>query len=80
MKLEYEVKGVVLDEKDIVKIHEYYKNYNMAEYLVAVHKIDKTKAMECAPGILHLIEEHGYEEADAIKEILKKENDTNETN
>ena len=80
MKLEYEIKGVVLDEKDIINIHEYYKNYSMAEYLVAVHKVDESKAFVYAAGVLHLIEEHDYEEVDAIKEILKKENDNNENN
>ena len=80
MKLEYEVKGVTLDEKDIINIHEYYKNYSMAEYLVAVHKVDESKAFEYAAGVLHLIEQHGYEEADAITKILKKETDNNENN
>lgn len=77
MKLEYEVKGVTLEAREIVAVHEYYKNYTMAEYLNANYNVDEDKAFKYAPVILHLIEEHGYTEYDAIQKILneEKEND-----
>ena len=80
MTLAYLIKGVILDENDIKEIHEYYKNYSMAEYMNAVFGVEEMKALECAPLVLELMESGEYAEIDAIQKILKeyeevKEND-----
>lgn len=71
--MKYPIKGIVLDEKDIVKIHEYYKNYSMAEYLNAVYGLEETDAFKAAAGVLDLIENHEHSETEAINKILSSE-------
>lgn len=81
MIMAYVIKGVILDERDIKEIHEYYKNYSMAEYLNAVFGVEETLAFECAPEILCLVENGEMSEIEAIQHVLKdkqeqvKEND-----
>lgn len=80
MTMAYVIKGVILFEQDIKEIHEYYKNYSMAEYLNAVFGIEENKAFDCAPSILELVENGEMSEIDAIQKVLKeyeeeKEND-----
>lgn len=77
--MKYPIKGIVLDEHDIIKIHEYYKQYSMAEYLNAVYKLPEKTAFEAATYVLNLVEHGNYVEADAIAEFLK-ENKKEETN
>jgi Mn-dependent DtxR family transcriptional regulator len=64
--LEYEIKGVKLTEKEIVQISEFYKNYSMAEYLYYTYGISEEEARNGAAAVLDMIENHGYEEHDAI--------------
>ena len=80
MVMAYVIKGVILDERDIKEIHEYYKNHSMAEYLNAVFGVEETLAFECAPLILELVENEVCSELEAIQKVLKekeqeKEND-----
>lgn len=64
--LEYEIKGVKLNERDIVQINEFYKNYSMAEYLYYAYGISEEEAYKAAAAVLDMIENEGYVEQDAI--------------
>lgn len=82
--MKYPIKGIVLDEHDIIKIHEYYKQYSMAEYLNAVHKFDEETAFKAAEFVLNAVEHGEYTEAAAIVAFLKinkeEESNNNEQN
>ena len=78
MTMAYVIKGVILFEQDIKEIHEYYKNYSMAEYLNAVFGVEETKAFDCAPLILELVESGKMSEIDAIQKVLKEYNQEKE--
>ena len=64
--LEYEIKGIKLNEQDIVQISEFYKNYSMAEYLYYTYGISEEEARTAAAAVLDMIENNGYDEHDAI--------------
>lgn len=70
MKLEYKIKGVTLDEKDILEVHEFYKQYVVAEYIMENYKASEETAWLIAADVIHYRDEHGYSEDEAIREAL----------
>lgn len=71
-RLEFPVKGVVLDEQDIKDVHEYYKIYSMAEFLHCIHGVKSSDVFILAPKVLHLVEQEGMPESEAINKVLKE--------
>lgn len=75
MKLEYTVKGVTLDVRDIVKIHEFYRKFCIIEYLLEGYSdVVKTEedARNIAADVLHLMDNHDYLEQEAIITAISK--------
>lgn len=73
MKIEYEIKGVTLDENDLVKINEYYTAACSAEYLLENYSQVKTEeqAMRLGFEVRRKMRNHGLTEEEAIDAVLK---------
>lgn len=74
MKIEYEIKGVTLDENDLIKINEYYTAACTAEYLLDNFNQVKTEkqAMKLGFEVRRKMRKYDFTEEKAIKAVLKK--------
>lgn len=71
MKIEYTIKGITLDVCDLLKIHKYYEAACTAEYIMENHNIiDETEAMKLAHEIREQMDKYGYDEDEAIEQML----------
>jgi hypothetical protein len=74
MKIKYEIKGVTLDVNDLINIHQYYEAACTAEYLMDNYDItDEKDALALGYEVRRLMNKYGYDEEEAIDEVLRKE-------
>ena len=79
MKIEYKIKGITLDESELCEIHSYYEIACTAEYLLDNYDMDEESAIETATEVRRLLmNKYGYDEEDAISEVLAQEDDDEE--
>ena len=78
MKIEYKIKGITLDESELCEIHSYYEIDCTAEYLLDNYDMDEENAIETATEVRRLMNKYGYDEEDAISEVLAQEDDDEE--
>lgn len=75
MKIKYEIKGITLDVNDLMELHEYYEAACTAEYLMENYNIsDESTAMHLGYDVRRLMDKYGYDEEEAVDEVLRKEN------
>jgi hypothetical protein len=75
MVIKYTIKGVTLDDFDLMECHQYYKAACTAEYLMENYDItDEDEAMNLGYEVRRLMNKYGYDEETAIDEVLRKEN------
>lgn len=74
MEIKYEIKGITLDVNNLMELHHYYEAACTAEYLMENHGIsDESKAMNLGYEVRRLMDKYGYDEEEAINEVLRKE-------
>lgn len=74
MKIQYTIKGVTLDVHDLMELHEYYEAACTAEYLMENYNIsDENTAIHLGYEVRRLMGKYGYDEEEAINEVLKDE-------
>lgn len=79
MKIEYKIKGITLDVSDLVLINEYYEAACTAEYLMDNYDIaTEDEAMELGYDVRRLMNKYGYDEQEAIDEVLYEEEEEDE--
>ena len=75
MEIKYKIKGITLDVHDLMELHHYYEAACTAEYLMENYDIsDESTAMHLGYDVRRLMDKYGYDEAEAINEVLRKEN------
>lgn len=75
MKIQYTIKGVTLDDFDLMECHQYYEAACTAEYLMENYDItDEGEAMNLGYEVRRLMNKYDYDEETAIDEVLRKEN------
>ena len=73
MEIKYEIKGIVLNDMDLVNIHKYYEAACTAEYLMDNYDItDEEEAMDIGYEVRRKMDKYGYDEEDAIKEVMSE--------
>ena len=73
MTISLTIKGVTLDEGDLVAVNSYYEAACTAEYLLENYGIqNEEQAMDIAYEVRHRMDKYGYEESDAIRVVLKE--------
>lgn len=70
MKFQYEIKGVTLSMSDMCQINEYYEAACTAEYLIDNYEVTEEEAMNLGYDVRRLMKKYGYDEEEAIKEVL----------
>ena len=74
MEIKYEIKGIMLDTYDLMELHEYYEAACTAEYLMENYNIsDESTAIHLGYDVRRLMNKYGYDEEEAIDEVLSKE-------
>jgi hypothetical protein len=72
MKIQYTIKGVTLDDIDLMECHQYYEAACTAEYLMENYDIDdESTAMHLGYEVRRLMDKYGYDEEEAIYEVLR---------
>ena len=75
MVIKYTIKGVTLDDFDLMECHKYYEAACTAEYLMENYNItDEDEAMNLGYEVRRLMNKYDYDEETAIDEVLRKEN------
>lgn len=73
MKFAYEIKGVVLNEYDMIEIKDYYEAHCTAEYLLENYDLTEDEAVSLGYEVRRLMFKYDYDELTAIDEVLRKE-------
>lgn len=76
MTFEYEIKGITLSMSDMCQIDAYYEAACTAEYLMDNYNItDEDEAMQLGYDVRRLMNKYGYDEEEAIDEVLCDDDD-----
>lgn len=79
MTIEFNTKGVTLNESEVVAVYEYYRHVTVTEYLIEVYHFNETTASGLAAEVIHLIDHREYTETEAISAVIHKHvKETNE--
>lgn len=84
MVIEYKIQGITLSVSDLIAIDRYYEAACTAEYLLENYEQVTTEelAMELGYEVRRKMNKYGYNEEDAIDEVLAEyasEDEDNET-
>ena len=74
-EFKFEIKGVTLDMCDMDKIHRQYEIYCTAEYLMENYVLEEKQALQSASDVRRLMDKYGYDEDEAIVEVVGFTND-----
>ena len=74
MKFEYTIKGITLNEYDMYDIKEYYEAHCTAEYIADNYDVTDDEAVRLGYEVRRLMNRYGYEEEEAIYEVMKRRN------
>ncbi len=73
MNISLTIKGITLDESDLVAVNNYYEVACTAEYMMENYGIkDEEQAMKLAYEVRHRMDKYGYEETEAIRVVLSE--------
>ena len=72
MTIEYKIKGITLNDYDLMEINRYYEAACTAEYILDTYPEIKTKeeAMELGYAVRELMDKYGYNEEEAVNEVM----------
>ena len=70
LEIKYKIKGIVLHEPELREIHSYYEIACTAEYLMENYEIDEEDAIKTAGKVRRLMDKYGYNEEEAVSEIM----------
>ena len=74
MEIKYTIKGITLDVHDLMELHKYYEAACTAEYLMDNQSIaTEDKALKLGYEVRRLMDKYGYDEEEAINEVLENE-------
>lgn len=71
MKIEYEIKGIILNEWDMYDIKKYYEAACTAEYIMENYDVTEEEAMELGHEVRRLMDKYGGEEDEVVREVMK---------
>ena len=71
MKIEYEIKGITLNEYEMYDIKKFYEAHCTAEYILENYKVTEEEAIELGYEVRRLMDKYGGEEEDAIYEAMR---------
>ena len=71
MKIEYEIKGITLNEYDMYDIKKYYEAACSAEYIMDNYDVTEAEAMKLGERVRRLMDRYGGTEEDAIYEVMR---------
>ena len=66
----FEIKGVTLDMCEMQRVHENYEIFCTAEYIMENYELTEEKALKYAAEVRRLMFKYGYDEDEAIDEVL----------
>ena len=73
MKIQYEIKGITLNEYELIEIHKYYQAARTAEYIMDNYDItDEDGAMQLGYEVRELMDKYEYDEDEAIEHIVSE--------
>ena len=73
MNISLTIKGITLDESDLVTVNSYYEAACTAEYMMENYDIkDEEQALNLAYEVRDRMDKYGYEETEAIRVILSE--------
>jgi hypothetical protein len=73
MKIQYEIKGITLNEFEMYEIKKYYEVACTAEYIMENYDIDtEEEAMELGYEVRRLMDKYGSEEVEAIEQVISE--------
>lgn len=72
MTIEFDIKGVTLNESEVVAVYEYYRHATVMEYLMDVYTFNEKKASDLAAEVIHLIDHREYTETEAISAVIHR--------
>lgn len=67
----YEIKGTTLDMCEMQQVHENYEIFCTAEYLLENYDLTEEQALRYAAEVRRLMNKYGYNEDEAIDEVIK---------
>lgn len=73
MEFKYEIKGVTLDEFDMINIKQYYEQRCTAQYLAENYGFDEERAMELGYLVREKMFKYDFTEEEAIEEVFEEE-------
>lgn len=73
MEFKYEIKGVTLNEFDMMRIKEYYEQRCTAQYLAETYGFSEEKAMELGGLVRRKMFKYDFTEDEAIDEVFEEE-------
>ena len=71
MKIEYEIKGITLNEYDMYDIKEFYEAHCTAEYIADNYDVTDDEAVKLGYEVRRIMNKYGGEEDDVIREVMK---------
>lgn len=72
MKIEYQIKGVVLDAYEMYEIKNTYEALCTAEYILENYKVSETQAVQLGYETRRLMNKYGGDEEDTIPTAFEK--------
>lgn len=77
MKIEYQIKGVILNDDEVYQVHDYFERVILAEYMIELFDLSDEVALTLAGEVRQFILDKDYPELDAIHAVVtryRKEN------
>lgn len=72
MTIEFDIKGVTLNESEVVAVYEYYRHVTVVEYLMEAYHFNEKKASDLAADVIRLIDKCDYTETEAIAAVIHR--------
>lgn len=71
MKIEYEIKGITLNEYDMYDIKEFYEAHCTAEYIAENYDVADEEAVKLGYEVRRIMNKYGGDEDDIVREVMK---------
>ena len=72
MKIQYEIKGITLNEYDMYDIKKYYEAHCTAEYIADNYDVTEEEAVKLGYEVRRLMDKYDSTEEDAIEQVMRK--------
>ncbi len=71
MKIEYQIKGITLNEYEMRDIKQHYEILCTAEYLMENYDVAEDEAIQLGNDVRRLMNNYGSTESEAIDEVMQ---------